>query len=153
MARRWARRGSQPRAVIKPGYKNFYFYAAVDPFHGRAFVLLLPCVNADMVNIFLAKLAEEFPEKRVLLIWDRAGFHVAKSLRVPERVRLHFLPPYSPELNPVERLWRELRRHACRNRRFDSLDEVETALCTELNRLTNDQLARLCSCGYMDVIN
>jgi transposase len=135
--------------VIQPGYKNFYFYAAVDPFLGRAFVLLLPWVNAEVVNVFLAKLAEEFPTQRILLIWDRAGFHVAKTLRVPDRIRLHFLPPYSPELNPTERLWRWLRRHPCRNRRFETLDEVGETLTRELNALSDQRLAQLCACDYL----
>ena len=101
VARQWASRGKRPRAVVLPGYENFFWYAAVAPRGGESFVLELPWVDAEMVSLYLDRLAAAFPGRRILLIWDRAGTHVARGVRVPEHIHLLSLPAYSPELNPV----------------------------------------------------
>jgi transposase len=138
---------------VRPGYRNFYLYAAVDPFHGESYIVELPWVNAGMSALFLQHLAAAFPSRRVLLFWDRAGFHMAKTIPIPANVTIVPLPPYSPELNPTERLWRWLRRHACRNRSFDSLDDLVEVLEKKITDLTNEQIARLCRCDYLMQIN
>jgi len=75
---------------------------------GDSFSLFLPWVNTEMMNLYLAEMSVAFPDKKILLIWDQAGWHKAKSLKVPENIILKSLPPYSPELNPVEKLWQWL---------------------------------------------
>jgi transposase len=153
VARQWASRGKRPRAVVLPGYENFFWYAAVAPRGGESFVLELPWVDAEMVSLYLDRLAAAFPGRRILLIWDRAGTHVARGVRVPERIHLLSLPAYSPELNPVEHLWPYLRRHACRNRLFRSLAEIKQALAAVFRRLTPDRLASICHCNYLSCYN
>ena len=72
------------------------------------------------MNLYLKELSRTYQDQGLLLIMDRAGWHTAARLEISRNIRIEYLPPYSPELNPVERLWRWLRRHICRNRLSDS---------------------------------
>jgi transposase len=149
IARQWVLRGQSVNAPLKTGYCNFYLYAAVDPKGGESFILELPRVDTEVVNIFLKELSETYSEKNILLIWDQAGYHRSKDLQIPANITIEPLPPYSPELNPSERLWRWLRRHACRNRLFSSLDEQAEALAQAIKTLTTKQIASMCNCNYL----
>lgn len=149
VARLWAQRGKRAVVPVKTGYKNFYLYAAVDPKQGECFILELPRVDTDMINLYLAELSKSFPDKNILLIWDQAGYHRSKELNLPINIKIEYLPPYSPELNPTERLWRWLRMHVCRNRLFQNIDEQMDALGVAIRNLTSFDLASLCSCGYL----
>lgn len=101
------------------------------------------------MGLYLVHLHQEHPDKHILLVLDGAGWHKAKDLAIPDGIELFFLPPYSPELNPVERLWQWLRRHVCRNRLFGSLADLEEAIVHEWHRVHPDLLRTLCRCAYM----
>lgn len=152
LGRYWALKGSRPVERVNPGYENFYVYSCVPVQQGEAFSFFLPWVNTAMMNLYLKELSKAYPNQELLLIWDQAGWHQAKALRLPANIRVEPLPPYSPELNPTERLWRWLRRHVCRNRLYDSEDTLMDALTEALRTLLPDQLARLCHCGYLDYV-
>ncbi len=139
----------RPLAWVNPSYENFYVYSAVSPKTGEAFSLFLPWVNTEAMNVYLEHLAATYPGKRILLIWDRAGWHNSKGLRVPPNIRCEALPPYSPELNPVERLWQWLRRHVTRNQLFDSQEALMDRLTGALRKPDPDLLASLCRCSYL----
>jgi len=150
LGREWAKRGGgAPRVPVLPGYRNFYLYSAVDPLSGEHFTLLLPWVNTDMMTFYLHSLAEHFPDEQVWVILDCAGWHRSKKLKIPHSIRLIYLPPYSPELNPVERLWRWLRRSVCRNKLYESLADMELALCDAIRSLLAPFLLSLCHCSYL----
>ncbi len=91
-----------------------------------------------MMNIFLEEVSREFSEFFVIMQVDQAGWHRSKNLNIPENIHLLPQPSHSPELNPVEHLWEELREKACPNQAFHSLHEVESVLCQEIGRLQND---------------
>jgi transposase len=81
--------------------------------------MLSPYIDIPVVNIFLDRFAQEIaPDVHVVMVWDRAGFHTGKALTVPENITIIPLPPYSPELNPMENLWHYLRSHFWSNRTF-----------------------------------
>ena len=80
------------------------------------------------MNIFLKTLSEQQQDERIILCMDKAGWHTTKQLNVPKNIILWFLPPYSPELNPVELIWRELRGKYFNNKTFNSLNEVDKHL-------------------------
>ena len=143
------RRGVKPVCEIKPGYSNLYAYSAVDVENGTEFSLLLPKVNTEMMNIFLDYFRRAIPEHRVLLVMDQAGWHKSKSLKIPENVEIVHLPPYSPELNPVERLWQWLRRNFTRNRLFEKLGQLEKSLSEAWNYLSTSALRSICRCSYL----
>ena len=105
VGRCWSLKGVKTFVAVKPGYTNFYVYASVSPIDGRHFSLFLPQVNSQAFSLYLDELAKAFPEQEILMIMDQAGWHKAKDLAIPKTIRFEFLPPYSPELNPVERLF------------------------------------------------
>ena len=134
---------------MRTRYKFMYVYAAVSPLTGRSFILYLPWVNTEMMGIYLLNLADAFREKEVLLIMDQAGWHHSRELVVPSAVQIEYLPAYSPELNPVEHLWQYMRNHACRNKLYDSLDDLMDAMTTVLNQMPSGTLKNLCHCSYL----
>ena len=97
--------------------------------------LILPWANTEMMNIFLRQVAEDFSDYFILMLIDQAGWHISQKLEVPENIRLIKLPPRSPELNPSEHIWEELREKNFANKVFRDLDGVGDALCQGLNNL------------------
>ena len=109
LTRVWARKGSRPRRVRQNGRTSLYVLTAVCAAAGAAAGLIAPELNTAVVNLFLEQLSRQLaPGVHAVLLWDGAGYHVAKGLVVPSNVSLIHLPPYSPELNPVENLWHYL---------------------------------------------
>ena len=82
---------------MKLGYKNFYLYSGVDTKDGSSFSLIMPSVNTETMNVFLAELSQEYSSDKLALIMDGAGWHKSSDLKVPENIKIFFLPPYSPE--------------------------------------------------------
>lgn len=102
-----------------------------------------------MMNIFFDELSKEYPDKEIMIAMDQAGWHKAKDLRLPVKIELLFLPSYSPELNPVEKLWQWLRKEVTHNALFYKLEDMMDALEQEIRCLTPDRLAQLCHCSYL----
>ena len=124
----WAPRGT--RAVVGARLERKYLYAfsAVSPHDGTMDSLVLPWVNAEAMSLFLAEVAQRHADEFILMVMDQAGWHLVGDLAVPENMRLLFLPPYSPELNPAEHLWDALREDCFANHVFANLNAVEHAL-------------------------
>lgn len=118
--------------------KYIYAFSAVSPHDGVMDSLVLPWVSAQTMSLFLAEVAQRHAEEFVLMVMDQAGWHLAGELIVPENMRLVFLPPYSPELNPAEHLWESLREDCFANHLFADLDAVERTLTEGLRALEAD---------------
>jgi transposase len=118
--------GVQPVATVVQNYDYFYLYGAVEPSTGSSFFLELPWLNTVTFQLWVDHFAAAFPESFNVLILDNGAFHKAKVLQWPANVAPIFLPPYSPELNPIERLWRDLKDQLadCAVRTLDELSEV-----------------------------
>ena len=106
--RRLTASGVQPVGPVQHIFEWFYVYGAVAPITGERFFLELPDLNADMFQIFLNAFAQAFPESLNILLLDNSGAHTAQRLHWPDNVCCLWLPPYCPELNPIERVWRDL---------------------------------------------
>lgn len=131
----WAPFPMRPMAQAMVVQEFTYAYAAVCPHDGVLDTLVLPQVNTQCMQLFLDEVARRHPYQRIVMILDGAGWHRAQALRVPENMRLLRLPAYSPELNPVEHLWDELREKFFHNLAFDSLDALEDQLVIGLREL------------------
>jgi transposase len=107
--RRLTARGVQPIGTIQHVFDWFYVYGAIAPMTGENFFLELPYLNSSMFQVFLDQFARTFHESLNILVLDKSGGHTAKRLVIPDNVRLLWLPPASPELNPIERVWRDLK--------------------------------------------
>jgi transposase len=105
-----------------------FAYAAVTVASGTIDSLILPHVNTGCMQVFLDEIAARHPNERVIMVLDGAGWHHSQKLKLPPHLRLLFLPPYSPELNPAEHLWDELREKHFHNRVFDTRDALEDQL-------------------------
>lgn len=127
LRRIWALKGATVKAGVAPRYEWMYVYAFVHPQSGQTTWLLLPTVNVEVFSRALAAFAAEVgagPTKQIVLVLDRAGWHSSAQLTLPEGIQLVFLPAYSPEVQPAERLW-PLSNEPLANRVFASLDELE----------------------------
>ena len=102
-----------------------------------------------MMNIFLRELSKEYPDREIMIIMDQARWHKSKDLDIPNHIDIEYLPPYSPELNPIERLWKWLRKEAVHNKVFEIIDALMDSLAQELNNLNEKDLVRLCHCSYL----
>jgi transposase len=101
--------GVKPVQIIEPLYEYYWLYAAVEPTTGEAFWWELPRLDADCFTVFLDQFARQYPQSLNIVLLDQAPAHVAQRVVAPANVVLVWLPPYSPELNPVERLWEDLK--------------------------------------------
>jgi transposase len=122
-------------AMVSQEYTYAYAAASVD---GNMDSLILPHVNGECMQIFLDEVAARHLNDRIVMVLDGAGWHKSKSLMIPDNLRLLSLPPYSPELNPVEHIWDDLREKEFHNRVFDSIDSLEDHLEKALHDMEHD---------------
>jgi transposase len=101
--------GVQPVGAVQHVFEWFYVYGAVEPTTGARFFLELPYLNADTFQLFIDAFAHAFPDSLNILLFDNSGAHTAQRLQWPDNVRYLWRPPDCPELNPSERLWRDLK--------------------------------------------
>lgn len=146
----WAPRGSRPVAVKQTKYEWVYLYAAVEPATGDSTALLMPYVDTESFNIFLQALSSSLkPGEHAVLIMDQAGWHVSKGVRMPTNITPLLLPPYSPELNPIENLWHYLKSHYLSNRAYADYDELLDVGGDAWRALTPEVIRSVCRCGYL----
>jgi hypothetical protein len=113
----------KPVQVVAPLYESYWLYAAVEPTTGDAFWWELPRLDADCFTVFLRQFGQHYAERLNLVLLDQAPAPVAQRVQIPANVILVWLPAYSPEWNPVERLWEDLKH------RIDVLDaRVQSSL-------------------------
>jgi transposase len=136
----WARKGQQPRAAVERHYAWLYVYGCVRPSTGQSWWCLLPRVTTAAMGLALAAFARDEgidATHRAVLVLDQAGWHRSTNLVLPEGVDLVFLPAYSPELQPAERLW-PLVDEPLANRAFADLDALEAVLVERCRTLEAD---------------
>jgi transposase len=122
----------------------------VQPKPGDAFALVLPELNTAAMQLFLDRFAATLPpNEQAVMVMDQAGWHITEDLAVPPNVSLLLLPPYSPELNPVERVWLYLRERYLSHRLLNSYDAIVEALCIAWNTLSKTRLASLTAYPYL----
>lgn len=112
-------------------YEYAWVLSAVAPSVGEAEGLVSPRLNTKVINLFLKQFSERLPpDVHAVLVWDGAGYHCAGALETPANVTLLRLPPYAPELNPVENLWHYLKSHYWSNRLYDDYEALGDAVQT-----------------------
>ncbi len=139
--RLWVEQGEQPIATVNWKREWLWLYAFVQPQSGETYWWILPYVNTKLFSRVLKDFAEHFgvgKDKHVVLPLDQAGWHMSESLEVPQGIHLVPLPPYSPELQPAERLW-PLVNEPLANQAFETLDEVEELVAQRCRRLLLQQ--------------
>lgn len=148
--RRLTARGVKPIQEVYPRYKSYYLYGAIEPLTGDAFFLELPALDSDWFQGFLDELADTTPEDFLILILDNGAFHKAERLEIPDNMALLFLPPYSPELNPIERFWQHLKKQVAFPL-FETLEQLKDAVAHQLKKC--DAKLRASITGFQFIID
>jgi transposase len=130
-----------------------YVFGAVSVLDGQLDTLVLPQANTVCMQLFLDEVAQRHSQDNIVMVLDGAGWHTADDLIAPANMRLLLLPPYSPELNPVEHLWDELREKHFHNRIFASLDALEQHLVQALGAFELDTGRIKSICAWPWIIN
>jgi len=143
--------GVKPIQVVAPLYEYYWLYAAVEPTTGEAFWWELPRLDADCFSVFLRQFGQYYAESLNIVLLDQAPAHVAQRVKVPENVVLVWLPAYSPELNPVERLWEDLKRHidVLHDQVRSSLTALQEHVADLVQRYAAETIASLTGYAYL----
>lgn len=148
--RRITLEGIKPVQSFQIKYESYYLYGAVESLTGESFFLEMPRLDSNCFQVYIDELSSHCISDMILLLLDNSLAHKAKALRIPENIKLLFIPPYSPELNPIERLWQYIKNHLT----FSLIDELETLkheVSKVLDKCTSHIIASLT--GYSYIIN
>jgi transposase len=146
--RRITLRGVKPVGRFQQKFDNFYVFGAVEPATGEGFFREAPKLNSETFGTYLKALASAYPKELNVVLVDNSRAHAAKMLVIPENVRLLFLPPYSPELNPIERLWQAIKAElawACP----ETIEILGERVRELLDHLSSHQIRSLTSYDYI----
>jgi DDE superfamily endonuclease len=148
----WYEKGVRPRGARDLGFASAYLFGAVCPERDTGVALVLPEASTAAMDLMLAELSQALPPKtHAVVVLDRAGWHTSADLAVPPNLTLVPLPPYSPELNPVEKVWPFLRERHLSHRVFRDLGAVIDACCRAWNRVVDEpgRLRSLCAFPWL----
>ena len=141
-------RGIKPIALVQWPRDAFWLYGAVEPLTGQSFFYRFSHLDAVCFELFLQEFGAAFSNTMNLLQMDQAGAHIAGQIRWPENVLPILQPSHSPELNPVERLWQDLRKHF-KGKNFQTITQLEEAVFNQINRLSTEMISSLTGYSYI----
>ncbi|HFI2666662.1 TPA: IS630 family transposase, partial [Streptococcus suis] len=136
----WAPKGYRPSVASHHNREYRYCYGAVDAHSGESFFIIVGGCNSDWMNEFLDQLSEDYPDDYIILVMDNAIWHKSQTLNIPENIEFIFIPPYTPEMNPIEQVWAEIRKRGFKNKIFRSLNEIIDKLQEVIQNLSPSQL-------------
>lgn len=141
-------KGVKPVCRFQQVFQYTYLFGAYSPITGDHFQLELPHCSADTFQIFLDQFAAERPTELKVMLLDNGAFHKARRLRWPTGIIPLFLPPYSPELNPAEKIWWRFKR-AFTNKTFESLDQLSEFITIQVRSLSTREVKSICAFDYL----
>jgi len=146
----WAKKGSRPTYTKQNGFLNSWIFGAINPKSGKKFGLILPKLDTKNMQIFLNKFSKTIHyKKHALLILDGSSAHRNGILKIPKNISLHFLPPYSPELNPIERLWLFIKKNYLSFKLYDSMEKIIDIGADAWKKVDEKIVQSLCHCSYL----
>jgi len=148
IGREWRGRGIKPVIKTMMGFEYRYLYKAASPKTGESFSLIMPDMTTESFNVFLKEFSKYLDERKVIVVMDNAPSHKSKRLEVPANIQIVYLPPYSPELNPIERVFQEIKKHF-KNKVIRVIGDLEDAVCEIVNSLTPQRLKKLTFYPYI----
>lgn len=150
LIRCWTLKGKQPQIPFELGsHERLHLFGAVDPLRGLVYTRKSQAINSNGFVKFLNQIAKKHPNKMIILVVDNAGWHHSKKVKAkkPHNIRLLFLTPYSPDLNPIERLWKRLRKDVTHNSFFETNAHLQNALRRFFNYLKKHPKEIISLCG------
>ena len=128
-------KGVKPICSFQQVFKSTYLFGAFAPITGDKLLIEYPNCNADIFELFLNELSKENPTELKIVVVDNAAFHKAKKTKIPQNIILIFQPPYSPEVNPAERIWAWYKRDFT-NKVFKSINEIVDFITNKSQQLS-----------------
>lgn len=150
--RKLTAKGVKPICSFQQVFKSSYLFGAFSPVDGQNFMLNLPYCDTDCFQLFLNEFSRNKVHELKVVVLDNGAFHKAKRLKVPDNIILIFLPPYSPELNPAEKMWQKIKR-SFTNRTFKTLTDVELFICKQAKLITEEVVKSICRYDYIFLSN
>lgn len=136
-------KGVKPVAPFLHRFDNLYLFGAFSPITGDSCLLEMPHCNSQTFQLFMNHIAVQQPDEFKILILDNGAFHHAKSLEIPGNMALIFLPPYSPELNPAEKMWRHYKDKVSMVA-YHSLESLQDKLSEVIKSTTQQFIKSIC---------
>lgn len=150
ITRQWVPPGQEPRVISQNGFGNCYIYGAVNPHNGSHIGLICSHCDSEVMNLHLKEISRSVSlQTHIVLILDGAGWHRSNNLSIPANMTLFHLPPYSPELNPVERLWLWLKDNFLSNRIMKDLPHMIELGTEAWRQITKDKVESICRVKYL----
>ena len=138
----WAPEGIRPVVLCQMIREYVEVYGAVDPIHGDKSFIIAPRCNTAWTNAFLEVVSNQFKRDYILLCADQAAWHKSKDLVLPDNIKIFYLPARTPEMNPIEQLWPEV-RHDFKNKVLKSNKVLIDELCISLNSITTSTIVSI----------
>ncbi len=140
----WCKNGIRPSVPCHHIREYRYVYGAVNPISCESCFLIMPYCNTNCMNVFLNHLSMSYSDDIIIiLVCDGAACHKSKALKITENIRLAFIPPYTPEINPIEQIWKEIRKRGFRNEIFQILNKVVDRLCSTIQSISSDTITSI----------
>lgn len=140
-------KGVKPKCQFQQVFISTYLFGAFSPLTGDHFILDLPFCNATTFQLYLDEFSKQNETELKVIVLDNGPFHKAKCLIIPKNIVLVFLPPYSPELNPAEKVWAKFKR-AFSNQFFKTIEDLQTFTCNLSNSLTVAEVKSITNYKY-----
>ena len=140
--------GIKPISPVQFQFESYYLYGAVEPSTGESFFLELPNLNAQCFQIYLDEFSKAYADSFIVMILDRGKFHQAQNLKIPHNIIPVFLPPYSPELNPIERLWEDIKAEIA-DELYPTIQALMDKVASILKRYSKEAIQSLTSYPYL----
>jgi transposase len=141
-------KGVKPICPFQQVFQSVYLYGAFSPVNGNHFMLELPQCNSMLFQLFLNEFSKQNPEELKLMVLDNGAFHKAKKLVIPQNIIVIFLPPYSPELNPAEKIWAQFKRDFT-NKLFPTIESLEDYVCGLAAKISKQEVISITSFNYI----
>ena len=140
--------GVKPVSMVQYDFEYYYLYGAADPRTGDTFFLELPYLNTECFQVYLDEFSKAYDESFNILLLDRGAFHRSGSLKIPSNVALIFIPPYSPELNPIERLWEDIKAEIA-DELYSDIEALKKRVASVLNAYTEEEIRSITGYPYI----
>lgn len=145
----WALKGCRPTVFQQKVRQYRYMFGTVEPMTGESCFRIYTHCDTITMNHYLKELSEDFKDDYILLVCDNAGWHKSKGLSIPNNIEIIHIPPYTPEMNPIEQIWDEIREKNFANYIFDTLEKVVDRLCQSVCSLLNDTVSSITYRNWM----
>lgn len=148
----WSKKGDKIKYLNQNGFLNSWIYGAVNPVNGKSHAFILPTLNAVNMQIFIDSFSKEIPKnKHVVMILDGSRAHKNGILHTNKNLTLYFLPPYSPELNPIEILWLFIKKKYLSFKLYNNIEEINERGVWAWNKITPEMIKSICRCDYLPI--